>query len=504
MKLKECNHRIAIVFFIFTLLFPLIATGASIEVTSSADDGNGCTLRNAVVSINIASLENGCVNAGGGFGLDDRITFADSISGSQIILTAGELEILTSLSIDATDKNIGLSGNSNSRIFRCTDVAKLELKSLSLTSGSTFGSGGAIRAHSCPLTIENTDIRWNIAGEDGGAIHLEFSSLSVTDSTISDNTAGRKGGAIYSQPAKAIHIVRTDVSNNSGSDTGGIFTNGNSSMTIEDSIISNNDGPGLQLLQMDLILENSIMRDNNGGMAGAIRSFSGSQPNLIIIDRSIISGNYGRFAGAIWAMDRNDIIVNQSSIINNTSFRAGGIDATSASFVEIKNSTLSSNVSTSTSQTSGAAIRASGVLTTVDIINSTIAGNQANSSGPGAAGVYAEDDAIINFTNSIVANSIGVPDCLLDSAAVSAGADSIIRSDNCDTASRNVDPQLKTLADNGGATLTHAIDQNSPAWKSASASECPNVDQRDFPRGDGACDVGAYELSELLFKNSFE
>jgi hypothetical protein len=59
------------------------------------------------------------------------------------------------------------------------------------------------------------------------------------------------------------------------------------------------------------------------------------------------------------------------------------------------------------------------------------------------------------------------------------------------------DPQLGALQDNGGPTLTMAIDGNSPAVDAG--DECPASDQRGVSRPQGAgCDSGAYELVREL------
>jgi len=67
----------------------------------------------------------------------------------------------------------------------------------------------------------------------------------------------------------------------------------------------------------------------------------------------------------------------------------------------------------------------------------------------------------------------------------------------------NLSEILFPLADNGGATLTHALPQDSPAIGAADNVICAtepvnNLDQRgeDRPIGDN-CDIGAYEAVDV-------
>jgi hypothetical protein len=58
-----------------------------------------------------------------------------------------------------------------------------------------------------------------------------------------------------------------------------------------------------------------------------------------------------------------------------------------------------------------------------------------------------------------------------------------------------LDPQLNSLAANGGATLTHAPRTNSPALDKGRTDTCPATDQRGVLRPQGSrCDVGAVEM----------
>ena len=74
----------------------------------------------------------------------------------------------------------------------------------------------------------------------------------------------------------------------------------------------------------------------------------------------------------------------------------------------------------------------------------------------------------------------------------------------CFTAAANdisADPQLDSLADNGGWTWTHALPATSPAVDAADNTTCETTDQRGVTRpvdGDGdltaTCDMGAFEF----------
>jgi hypothetical protein len=50
-----------------------------------------------------------------------------------------------------------------------------------------------------------------------------------------------------------------------------------------------------------------------------------------------------------------------------------------------------------------------------------------------------------------------------------------------------------TLANNGGPTMTHALNEGSEAINAGKAAGCPTTDQRGYSR-QGACDIGAFEF----------
>lgn len=63
----------------------------------------------------------------------------------------------------------------------------------------------------------------------------------------------------------------------------------------------------------------------------------------------------------------------------------------------------------------------------------------------------------------------------------------------------STDPQLGSLADNGGPTQTMALSVGSPAIDAGTNTGCPTTDQRGRSRPAGAaCDLGAYEFGARL------
>ena len=60
--------------------------------------------------------------------------------------------------------------------------------------------------------------------------------------------------------------------------------------------------------------------------------------------------------------------------------------------------------------------------------------------------------------------------------------------------SKAADPDIGTLSDNGGDTLTHALLIGSAAINAGSTPGAPTADQRGYTRV-GATDIGAYEFA---------
>ncbi|MCZ7670554.1 MAG: hypothetical protein M5U34_27080 [Chloroflexi bacterium] len=147
------------------------------------------------------------------------------------------------------------------------------------------------------------------------------------------------------------------------------------------------------------------------------------------------------------------------------------------------------------------------VAATITIIHSTIVNNSTPMTGVG--GGFDMCTSTVTFQNSILAgndNGSGPSNFVGDT--VSQGYNLESGTDAGFTATgdlQNSDPNLLPLADNGGATWTHALSSGSLA-----VDHIPNgingcgttyiADQRDKPRPAGnGCDIGSYEKQFSIY-----
>jgi len=146
----------------------------------------------------------------------------------------------------------------------------------------------------------------------------------------------------------------------------------------------------------------------------------------------------------------------------------------------------------------------------IDVINSTIAGNIAVSGNVGTGiggGIYSASDAF-RILNTILAGNLGTTNLNGINASVTSDAYGLLSSQghnlivSTNGASGfvasdllNVDAKLGLLQDNGGPTFTHALLSGSAAIDAGASNGAPSVDQRGFPRPAVlGFDIGAYEF----------
>lgn len=518
---------------------------ANIEVTSNSDDnGAGCTLREAIVSVNSQSLASGCSMTGPPMGSNDTITFADFLAVANTIqLINGELALSTNTSVKIDAANIvdGITVDAGGKT-RVLDVsgASLMIDNMTLTQGfSDRGSG--IKANSSTLSLTNTTVTSNTSSSKGGGIYITGSSLTLSDSAVegnyspsfgggvhaalessvtlndsrvTDNYAQFNGAGIYSRASSVIlnnssvsnnscslqygygggiygfrstiNLNQSSASGNSASKGGGLYIDFESIVQLMDSSISNNfgsvQGGGLHTNESSLGLNNSVVSGNSAESNGGLYT---SESSVTIINSRVIGNSVTQSAGGIGVND-SILELDDSEISENSARFGAGLFANTGAQIDIQNTTISGN-----SSVVGAGIYAF-FFSSLNLSNSTLSNNYA---ADNSGGIFARLGSTINLSNSIVADST-LGDCLSD-GTVNLDAATIIEDRSCN-AIRSGDPGLLPLASNGAATRTHALSPNSIALNSGPKENCPINDQRGLTRdvSDGFCDVGAFEFNK--------
>jgi hypothetical protein len=285
-----------------------------------------------------------------------------------------------------------------------------------------------------------------------------------------------------------------------------ISTGAGTSVTVEDLTVNGgaatNGGigsPGILAGGAALVLEKvtvtgtmNLETSHNHDAAVSVVPSSGSAA-LTVLD-STISENSGGTAGAIYVTAPTEGTRSSLQLVNSTLSGnmgdAGGIYLKNT-IATLRDDTIAAN---------GGAGAAGGLFVT----------------GPGPTTVT--DSLIATNTNAGGASGAAYADCKLDGGTVTSGGHDLIGVANpggpadcgfknnengnlTGTPSTPLNPQLATLAENGGGTQTQALLANSPAINAGNPTDCetPPVNDRD-QRGDTrntptrhTCDIGAYD-----------
>jgi len=444
MKTKgRISAACAIVALLLSATYTLAAT---ITVTNENDSGSG-------------SLRQAILNASSG----DTVTFAPNVT--TVTLTSDELVIEKNLTITgpgATRLTVRVDSSViSARVFHISSsTVTVSISGITISNGYTFFGGGGILSAGV-LTLTGCSISDNFGGDiGGGGVMNDNGTMTITGCTISNNIQGGGVGG------------------------GGGVLNENGTMTITDCTISNNSASQPGFAGGPLTAEGGGILNDSGGS--------------LIITNSTISGNTCSATGVEFTFQIAALAY------------GGGVDNNGS--ITITNCTISGNSAVAVGFTSedtgyGGGISNSGHL---QITSSTIAHNSASGDDFGVGGGINGDGFEPTRTDSSIialnTASTGGPDyfsgigVLLSTGynIIGNNADAVINSqptDQIGTPTAPIDPLLGPLADNGGPTLTHALQPGSPAINRGDPAAPPH-DQRGYGRL-GVPDVGAFEFNGI-------
>ncbi len=426
-----------------------------------------------------------CEIAGGGCSLRAAIQEANELgdaNGShQVSLPAGNFV----LTIEGTDETRARSGDLNIR-------TSLEIIGAGAAESIVDG-GGLDRVIDVVLgnvTIRAVTIRGGVVDADeeafeyiGGGIRNQ-DQLTLIDSLVTGNTSG--SGAGVANYGGTLRIERSVITGNGSPATtrgGGVFN------------YANYDTANLEIIE-------STISDNEARTGGGVMNFGYDGVGNAVIQRSTISGNSAFTGGGV--ANRSKIIYEVSALAN----------------LSIRGSTITGN----TAEASGGGIQSQGEYggaAQADISNTTITGNVAT--GLDGGGIQSVDtfevDTLIRST-IVSGNFAGRDGNDLWGSSIS-GSFNLIGDDaghslvsGLDNNLVGMDPRLGPLSDNGGPTLTHSLQDGSPAIDQGFNPLSLANDQRgsaftrsvDFPAignaSDGT-DIGAIEMGQIASSFDF-
>ena len=257
-------------------------------------------------------------------------------------------------------------------------------------------------------------------------------------------------------------------------------------------------GGGIRIGGGTLTLRNVTVSGNSGREGGGIHNGGGT----LRLDHSTVSNNTASDRGGGVYSNYGAVTLERSTVSGNTAQSGAGIHGRYAA-LSLDESTVSGNVA---QVAFGGVTNLFGELV---IRTSTVSHNSAE---PGrASGVNTVGTTVVQ--KSILADNTG-GDCAMltgDPGPLSGEYNLVETPGNCAFgagAVTGVDPKLGPLADNGGATWTHALLAGSPAVDAilSGSNGCGiGTDQRGAARPQGAgCDIGAFERTPLTVTSTVD
>jgi hypothetical protein len=298
-----------------------------------------------------------------------------------------------------------LDAQGQGRVLFITGEIAPVIEGLRLRKGSAL-NGGGVYIHTATVTLQQTLIYSNTAGQWGGGVYLENSPSTIAKSQIYSNTTGSSGHggglALWDSPATLDNNVITGNRANVG---GGIELNNNSPTSgakLNLNIVENNiafdyvvnsttyDGAGggidINSAYTDTLVNNTI-RQNTGKWGGGLHLFN--SPAILL--QNTIQENYAPYHGGGLYVQGNQPSITYNRILTNTADSWGG-----GMLIWVNEATISNN----TFQGNTAHWRGGGLYaqSAAEFDSNLFQGNTATEQG---GGVFIYHDVGADYQNNV-------------------------------------------------------------------------------------------------------
>lgn len=359
-----------------------------------------------------------------------------------------------------------------------------------------------------PQDPANPECAYGYKDGSGGALFMRDGRLHVIDCNFYDNEAALEGpdiggGALYMVGASEVIIANCRFEGNraaSGGAVGMLFAN----PRIYNSVFENNtaEGIGMNYVEPGCPNFNHDEQGGAGGNAGAMY-FDGMNDDgeAYTICGSVFRNNRANeLGGALFRTPNRairDMVIDRCVFEGNTA-RAGGVSFIKQCDLTVRDTLFTGN--RANVDVNGRSVRgwAGGLWineSALELENSTFYDNAPNGL---SAELYGGANAVVRsatFVDSALSSQVTAYNSVFVnvSCGTSQGGDNLQfpQSGTCPNDTTYADPQLASLADNGGPTQTMMPAANSPALDQG--ADCPAADQRGEPRPNDGCDLGAVE-----------
>jgi hypothetical protein len=265
-----------------------------------------------------------------------------------------------------------------------------------------------------------------------------------------------------------------------------VVQNSTAGMTVRNLTVTggDTDGSGGGLFSLgDLTLEDSVLIGNKADGAGGGAVTDGV---LVVRRTSVVGNSTGKGGGGL--QGNLEVTVIDSNVSDNIN---GGIGTSGSETATL--TLINTTVHHNTLADLGGGVFSGGDAT---FIYATVTDNAANSAFANV------DVGTLSSFGSVVTNSAGAVNCLVNPASVSLGYN-FSDDDTCGFTAptdheKAGDPKLGPLASNGGPTQSQLPLADSPLRDAIPAAVCPTditTDQRGVVRPQaGFCDIGSVEV----------